>query len=91
MCVFARRKYGSVHYDLRARLSAPGGALLCSETLNVRQELNASAYSKFLRPAEISLKRVYAGKGMKSMKAGAVLAPPPPPPLRSFLLQPFTS
>ena len=63
-------KYGSVHYDLRARLAAPGGALLCSETLNVRQELSATAYSKFLRPAEVSLRRMYAGKGMKSMSAG---------------------
>ena len=88
-------KYGSVHYDLRARLAAPGGALLCSETLTVRQELNAAAYSKFLRPAEISLRRTFAGKGMKSMSAGTVLAPPPPlppPPPRRFLFpQSFTS
>lgn len=62
-----------MHYDLRARLVAPGGALICSETLNLRQELNAAMYTKFLRPAEISLRRTYAGKGMKSMSAGTFI------------------
>ena len=65
--------YGSVKYFLRARLVSHQGVQMISEEFLIRQEISKAIFAKFIRPAQIRLRRQYSGGGIKSFVAGLFL------------------